>query len=1705
MRSEAARAAWGARLAGAAPTLLPRTGGGERRVATLEAAPGVDLSAALHARARALGVPLKSLLLAAHLRVLGTATGEAEVTTGLVTNGRPEETDGERVAGLFLNVLPLRVALEGGSWAELARAAFAAEQEVVPLRRFPFAEIQRMAGGATLFDSAFNYVHFHVYRGLAGLPGLRVLGRRAFEETNFPLNVNFVVDPATEEVRLAIVHDLSVVGEERAAEVGEWYGRALEALARDPETRHDAGLLAPAERERLLAWSAAEEAPAAGLVHDRIAERAARAPDAPALASDGGTLTYAELERSANRLAHLLRRLGVGPEARVGICLERGPEVAVAMLGVLRAGGAFVPLDPGMPAERLASLAEDAGLRALVTRDRLRGLFAPGGAEMVSLDGDRERIDAEPDTAPEAAVSPESLAYVIYTSGSTGTPKGVLVEHRQLAAYVGGVAARLDLPEGARYASVSTPAADLGYTMVFPALVLGGCLHLVPEETATDAEALGGLFEREGIDCLKITPSHLAALMAADRPERVLPRRRLVLGGEASRTEWVRRLRELAPGCAVHNHYGPTETTVGVLTHPVGDLPDDAPATLPLGRPLPGARVHVLDRAGSLVPSGVPGELYVGGAGVSRGYLGRPELTAERFVPDPFAEGARLYRTGDRVRWLADGTLEFLGRVDDQVKVRGYRVEPGEVEAALVLCAGVREAVVVAREDEPGRARLVAYLVADAGAAPAPAELRARLRERVPEYMVPSAFVALETLPLTPNGKVDRRALPAPEPGRGGRGGGVRGGAHGGGADAGGDLGGGAPGGARGRPRQLLRPGRRLHPLPPDRRARGPRRAAAHPAPPLPAPDRRRAGRGRGERGEDGGGAGARRRPGPAHPHPAPLLRQGAAAALALEPGLPPGAVRAAGARRAGGGVVRPPAPPRRAPAACRARGWGVEAVDRGARRARRAGGGGARRHAGRRAPRGDRVRGEPGAGVDGAGAGAAAARRALRVRPRAPATSPPRRPPPGGGRGVVAHPPGGPGGGVPRAGAPAQDHLLPRLGGAAGAPRGGAGAPGGAGLVACARGARAGPAPARPGRGGHRGLRARRGAPPVGGGDAGAPAGGTRRVPHAGQRRAPRPPGADARPVDGGRLRPRGAGGARPRGPVGGRGPVPHRGVVHGGLPGAAGDRPGRGPRGVAPGGQGAAPRRPGEGRRLRRAALALPRPGGARAPGRAPPRGGQLQLPGPLRGELCRRCALPSGARGDGGVVRAGRRARPRARGVRDRRRRPAPDRVALRGEPAPSQYRGAPGGGVPAGAAGADRPLPGPGRGRVHPVRLPAGAAGAGGAGPDRGGAGEAGGGVPPLPHAAGDPVPHRPGRGAGGPAVPGAAHAGGARRAGARRLRAGLAGDGGGARGAPHRFRVGGRRRAAPGGGGGGRPSLEVGGLARPRRGGAGGALGGVPARGPGARLRPGPAAAGARGRVPRGGRRVPAGVDQAPPGAGRVVRGAGAPRGGGALRGPARRPRGRPPPAAPVPRLRGLAPRPGRVGPGGVLARGAARLPRPHAARPPEGGGAPRRVRRGGAAPLRGGVARSGRLRPGAQAHPEHAGAGRVGAGAVALRGGGGRGLRRHGLRPPRGAGGGGADGGALHQHPPRARPAPPRCGGGGVAGGAAGGAGRGAPLRALPAGAGAGVERGPRGGAALRLPPGVRELPGGRGPSRRRRRAAPGSRGGARWSAPPSR
>jgi amino acid adenylation domain-containing protein len=521
-------------------------------------------------------------------------------------------------------------------------------------------------------------------------------------------------------------------------------------------------LLGADERARLLdEWNRTETSyPADALVHRLFEARAARAPDAVALVCDDERLTFRELNERANRLAHRLRALGVGPDVPVALLLERGAEMVVALLGVLKAGGAYVALDAALPPERLAFMLADSGAAALVTGGGAADVLAAGAVPVVRLDAPGA-LDGEPAADPDGGAAPGHLAYLVYTSGSTGRPKGVAVEHRQLANYLFGVRDRLEVEEGASWATVSTLSADLGNTAVFSALAWGGTLHVLSEKRIFSGDAVAEYFAAHRVDGLKITPSHLAALQAGGDPRRVMPWRWLVLGGEASPLAWVDELLRAAPGCAVFNHYGPTEATVGALTFRVTpERPDTPSRTLVLGRPLPNVQVFVVDAGLRPVPTGAAGELVISGAGVARGYLGRPELTAGRFVANPFGPG-RLYRTGDRCRVLPDGNVEFLGRLDDQVKIRGFRVEPGEVEAALREAPGVREAAVAARADaDGGEARLVAYVVGDADAA----ALRDHLARSLPEYMVPAAFVALDALPLTPNGKVDRAALPAPAP-----------------------------------------------------------------------------------------------------------------------------------------------------------------------------------------------------------------------------------------------------------------------------------------------------------------------------------------------------------------------------------------------------------------------------------------------------------------------------------------------------------------------------------------------------------------------------------------------------------------------------------------------------------------------------------------------------------------------------------------------------------------------------------------------------------------------------------------------------------------------------------------------------------------------------------------------------------------------------
>ncbi|MER5498184.1 amino acid adenylation domain-containing protein [Streptomyces sp. NPDC002561] len=540
-------------------------------------------------------------------------------------------------------------------------------------------------------------------------------------------------------------------------------------------------LLTEAERRQILVdWNDTETPhPADASAHRMISQQAARFPQATAVIAGGRTLSYAELNARANRLARHLRNIGVRPGSLVAVCLRPGVELVPTLLGVLKSGGAYVPLDPDHPAERIAFLLEDTGASVVVSQEALRDRLPSAGPGVVCVDSDGQAIAGLPaDDVPPSA-GPDDLAYVIYTSGSTGTPKGVQVSHRNFADFL--MSADAAFPRTGRgHGSVllSSIAFDLPIPSLFLPLVQGESVVIMEESGPAGVGMLAAAFARgEHFSTVKLTPSHLELLLEAlEGSDALLDVGTLVVAGEPFTADLAR---SAAAGCAsytvVLNEYGPTETTVGATLYEVAPGMPARSGTLPIGRPMANTQLYVMDGHGRPAPVGVPGELWVGGAGVARGYLNRPELTAERFVPHPFSDDpdARVYRTGDLVRWLPDGNIDFLGRMDHQLKIRGFRVELGEIDAAVLAHPEVTQAVTVMREDQPGDKRLVSYIVRDGPAAVSRrgrdgggAELRGTLRrhvaERLPEHMVPNAFVVLERLPLSANGKVDRQALPKP-------------------------------------------------------------------------------------------------------------------------------------------------------------------------------------------------------------------------------------------------------------------------------------------------------------------------------------------------------------------------------------------------------------------------------------------------------------------------------------------------------------------------------------------------------------------------------------------------------------------------------------------------------------------------------------------------------------------------------------------------------------------------------------------------------------------------------------------------------------------------------------------------------------------------------------------------------------------------------
>jgi len=758
---------WREKLSDATITTLPRWPSSYRETApsqnhVVEVPVTFAVAEGLRQLARSVSIPLKSVLLAAHIKVMSFISGQPDVVTGLVTHGRPEDLDGERALGLFLNTLPARLKIAGGTWTDLVRAVFEAERELMPFRYYPLAQIQQDQGGQPLFETVFNFTNFHVFQTLQELNELEVLEAKLYAETNLTFWANFSLDLHSSKIILILNGDAGSLSKPQMEAIGGYYAGTLEAMASEPDANMilSSPLSVEERRQMLLEWNSDKtESPQEDAIGQLFEAQVERTPDEIALADADEKVTYRELNRRANQLARYLRSLGVGPEVRVGICMRRSVDMIVGLLGILKAGGAYVPLDLAYPKDRFAFMLEDAQVSVLVVQQHIIEALPRNQVRIVCLDSDWESISREPGQNLPINITANNLAYVIYTSGSTGRPKGVAIAHRSALTFLHWARTVFTPEELAGVLASTSICFDLSVFEIFAPLSWGGTVFVV--ENALDLASLDADTEVRLINTVPSAMAELVNLKAVPAPVRTVN-----LAGEALHNKLVQQVYEQGTIEQVFNLYGPSEDT----TYSTFALIRRGESAEPsIGRPIVNTQVYLLDAWQQPVPVGAAGELYIGGEGLARGYLNRPELTAEKFVPDPFSgePGARLYRTGDLARYLPDGNLEFLGRIDHQVKIRGFRIELGEIEAALGKHTAVREAVVLACDDRSGGRRLVAYVVPDRQS-DGINELRGFLKEKLPDYMVPSTFIWLNSLPLTPNGKVDRPALraldnPAPE------------------------------------------------------------------------------------------------------------------------------------------------------------------------------------------------------------------------------------------------------------------------------------------------------------------------------------------------------------------------------------------------------------------------------------------------------------------------------------------------------------------------------------------------------------------------------------------------------------------------------------------------------------------------------------------------------------------------------------------------------------------------------------------------------------------------------------------------------------------------------------------------------------------------------------------------------------------------------
>ncbi len=746
------------------PTDRPRPALQSYRGATRWRRLPTALVEAASALARREGATLYMVMMAVFQVLLSRYGRSDDFVVGSPIAGR-DRSEVEGLLGLFVGTLSLRADLSGDpTFRDLVARVKKTALGAYAHSELPFEmlvdelKLRRDLSHPPVFQVLFGLQN--VPTGEARFEGLETR-RVEFEKDGAILDLSLYAWPDPEGMILTLEYNRDLFDEATVDRLLEHYGALLQAAVEHPElpvSRLE--LLPPGERRRvLLEWNDTDAPWERSTLHGAVFEQAARSPDAVAVEGGGESLTYSELIGRSRALARWLRAEGVGSETLVGIFMDRSPRLLVALLGVLEAGGAYLPLDPSFPAARLAYMVEHSAAPVILTESARLG-EVPAGPRAVALDAEWPAVEAATGEDPPPA-RPEQLAYVIYTSGSTGLPKGVAIQHGSAANFLRAMADRPGLDANDRLLAVTTLSFDISVLELFLPLTVGARTVIATKEVAGDGEKLLEAIRAGGVTVMQATPATWQLLLETREDAELPPR--VLCGGEALPRELASRLLERADSLV--NLYGPTEATVWATLEEV----TPSSRAVSIGRPIGNLRVFVLDAHLQPVAAGVPGDLYIGGAGVARGYLGRPELTADRFVPDPFAgreapgrPGDRLYRTGDQACWLADGRLEFLGRDDHQVKVRGFRIELGEIESVLTEHPAVREAVVVARPDPRGETQIVGYLVPK-GERPGVAELRAHLHERLPDYMVPNAWVYLDAFPLTPNRKIDRRALPAPD------------------------------------------------------------------------------------------------------------------------------------------------------------------------------------------------------------------------------------------------------------------------------------------------------------------------------------------------------------------------------------------------------------------------------------------------------------------------------------------------------------------------------------------------------------------------------------------------------------------------------------------------------------------------------------------------------------------------------------------------------------------------------------------------------------------------------------------------------------------------------------------------------------------------------------------------------------------------------